>query len=516
MRRLKAIHSILLSALFTGVVAAQARTVEVGADDGFERNHIAHQLGVPLSAIGNLRNLLEEATELTLESQLDPGWSSIGNLAPLWRRVHPRQAMPALDKLIDKLKTTARETPDAATYHWCASTARSLVQSLDPEDPPMEAYLEDWPERPDLLGPANGPSWINRELHQRKIRRASIENPSRTLEIVRNASLQVPASLLLDLAGRLLMEGRGKEAAQLVQERIDDLLGAPLTQNASLEFTSMLETLAEAYPDLLLPALRTFVSRGGELASPGSVGLWMETSLGSAQLDPSETRIYWLLRNNLRRPETLLRILDAFPELKKKVDRLGGFDQSLEAHFSKSAGRPAPGVEPSEPVVPGFSYRWGEAADQPSDVRRQLEAAFPGGLNWNLVYLVRSHCVDDPAFSRITLELMAHRTSQIPELGTRQNWLAELVAAYRFCEGGAPDSLIEEGFQLLEEVRRDPPMIAESVTCKPWENPVLETELIKELSRRDVETASKFVKGITEPNRRLDGYIALIEGRFQK
>ena len=130
MRLSKMIAIALLASVSTSISAAQQRTVEVVGLDGRDLERTAHHRGTSIDQVKQSRELLEKATDLALQSELDSSWSSFTQLGWLWRRAHPRKAVSMVDKMLEKLTATAGQTEDPTTYGWCVSEAHSLLQNL--------------------------------------------------------------------------------------------------------------------------------------------------------------------------------------------------------------------------------------------------------------------------------------------------------------------------------------------------------------------------------------------------
>ncbi len=514
-------HAVRWIALVSATVitlasaTAQPRKVEVVGLDGRDLERSAHHLGTTVEQVRQTRELLEKATDLALQSDLNSSWPSLTPLAWLWRRAHPRKAVATTDKLLDHLKSTARKTSDPEAYRWCGAEAHALIQAMYESPTRLEEFLEDWPRRSDFGEEVDdGLSALSEQLRNERVLLTADQDPAAAAELLRSDG-DSSGFVYADVARSLERRGQSDAARRLVLERLAWLQNAPDSPENTQQLFELLHSLAIGPSDLLISALEVFNSR--EWTLPGAyaaVNLVLENNRGSVQLDPRETALYVLLRSLSESPEAALRALETQPGLKAKLQKLGGLDQAMRADIitPDETGQPRH-ISQDPRQYRQFRYQWGEADTHPSEVRRRLAAILPSGLDWTLFSPVQSHCVSDPAFSRIGLDLLTERFRQSQDLAFRLKWLPPLLQAHYQCEGKVDRPLIEEGFRLLDE----PGDSAKGDAAPQWpgdQRSELERRLLIEWSRLDFDAASEYVRQIEDASEKFKVYVAMAESRI--
>jgi len=264
----------------------------------------------------------------------------------------------------------------------------------------------------------------------------------------------------------------------------------------------------------------------------------------------SESTAINMLRGMYNRPELAAKFLDSNPELRAKLDQLGGPDNVLSPSPMSTnppprtfpAGvPPPPGPDaragstvqaPEKPINVSDLYRTlrGKADFNPDMVRRKLEDTFRKKENFqSLIQLAQMASYSDPELSSIAVEVAHGLLPLIDSLQQRASSLRTLVTILRQCDGEVDPSLLREGFILASQMREEekqkeqasavnPGMIGSVLgsTPRPGTNVIhpsddLEIAMIAQSALDDFSSAIRSANSIGDEGVRIKALLLIIQ-----
>lgn len=478
---MKPLARVLLFSLFIYNAFAQGRvTVETPNNDR-ELKFAARRLRVPPENLKTARALLNEAIQLvrTLD-RLPP--QSLSSLGYAIVRIDRAKAPALLEELYTALLQRALRPSTPQEYSEATSSVSMVLNAMSQFDPDGALQrLEQWPSAP--AGTSAGPpgQGFNREQWMASQRSNLIgnlarQNPERALSLLGSAD-QGTTGLMArgNLARQLAESGQRDRGLQIIRDSIQSFRQAPtLDERQMQEFVNLLGQTGFFYPEAAKEAASAFAQR---LQDPRTVGLSRRTQLqtdrGQIELDPGESAAMDFVRRLSNRPEAATEFLAQVPQLKAKLDSVGGLDAVLAARFtshsqSSTGGRTIISMQP--PLGGGRMRPDGSidaGAEIAIEIRKNLttnRSAVRGRINelasqGNFDVLVRlAHEFanqNEFEFSVQTLDLARSVLGQLGNLEQRQRSMLTLIQTYQTVEGEVPQSLLDEAFALGKQLEAE-------------------------------------------------------------
>ncbi|HYK88546.1 MAG TPA: hypothetical protein VE398_07235 [Acidobacteriota bacterium] len=525
-RRILAVCIFWTSAV-TATLAQEGHVVIAKASSK-ELKRAAHQLRIPSDHLRKIRNLLQEATDLSLSLKPMPT-GQMGTLGYYWVQFNRSKAASTLESLIESVRQAAQNATSIADYQQAGSAFQSLLQPLAQLDPAKAAQqARQWPDPPQDLG--NDASVLRNQLkeqyQQSVIQQLIYQDPQKAAGMYADLGPPSPSNynVTAQLALQLARSGEKNRALSLVDGVMSDYKSSNPDLNSFQQFTSFLQQVASLDPDRFMTGLN-LLSDPSSSPVPGSLDSGMLTVGGqSLSLSQSEFNMLNMLRGITGRPELLLKALDAVPALRDKVDQIGGIDNFLSPmgniSFNTAGGMNTvmyfgPGYYSPDSQTSLFDKLKGKASTDTSFVRRKLSEAAkaPDGIDV-LINLAQQASNDDPDLSSLALESAVPLLPQVEPLERRAATLQNLIGTYRNCEGEVPADMLKDGFVLADQLRQEYAEKHPEAEKHPAANTTadyLEQALISEVAIDHFEAAMTYLRAKPADEMKLAAYMRVIE-----
>jgi len=231
------------------------------------------------------------------------------------------------------------------------------------------------------------------------------------------------------------------------------------------------------------------------------------------------------------KPGLVLKTLDAVPELKSKLDGIGGIDNlyggsgtTFQMGMPGGSGGSSAGsismlmAGAAAPTNPAklFEQLKGKADSNPVLVKRRLQQVVEGPESIDLlIRLAETASYQDPELSSLALEAAQPLLSQVEPLTKRVSTLQNLARVYRQTEGSVDKELLKDGFILADQLRED--ASGNNDRGMNWVRPQttaadqLEAFLVAELSRDSFEDAIRYARSIEKGTFKLQCMVQIVQ-----
>jgi hypothetical protein len=475
---------ICLACLLAAGLSAQ--TVTPVSDQTRELKRTAHELHISVDRLKNARTALKEATDLALHRSDS---STFSQIAQNWVRIDKARAPAALEDLYGWLRTAARNAPDTPTYERCMSGAQSMLLQLATLDSDKAVSLwRTWPDPP--AAPGESMANLREQVGQfEKQLAAGSSGPGMgtdwTLlkQQAANGNYRVAGSLAI----QLFESGDRAEALKVVDQAMANFRqGLHDPRALSICFT-FVRQLAYVDPDRYLQALNALLLSLSNQAGPNTGGT---ATVGSqtVQLTAAEAAVIELYPSLWQRPTLAMKTLDTIPGLRSKLNGIGGIDTIIGPSGSTNPSRsPVSGsysfdgitrttlystvngiVSFNSPINAGptnpgaargsadllYQSLHGKLAKDPASVKQKLAdaAKTPDQIDV-LISLANSAIQGDADLASLALEFASQRMMQVEPLSKRATIMQQLIQADQRCEGEVSAALLQEGQDLVQQLR---------------------------------------------------------------
>jgi len=231
-------------------------------------------------------------------------------------------------------------------------------------------------------------------------------------------------------------------------------------------------------------------------------------------------------------PELVLQTLNAVPDLKAKLNEIGGLDCFFQ--WAPRCGSRAPDAAGSAPALDATaatvnSAAWyekaprlvqelrGKATRNPPLVRQKLlEAAGNSNQVQFLITVAQMAEYGDPDLSALALEVAGDRIAEIQPLQERAGALQNLISTYRRVEGEVDSKLIKEGYVLADQIREEAAaggVPGEATRRGRQGSPAdfLEAFLTGEYARDNFDAAIRFVRSMDNHDAKLSALLQIAQ-----
>jgi hypothetical protein len=468
-----------------------------------ELKRSAHRLRIPVEQLKNVRTLLREATDLAV--RLDPAPAHLSNLARVWVLANRPEAVSAIRSMYDALRAKAQDGTGAANVYFQATAgSQALLGGLAELDAELAIRLmNEWPEPPAVLGAAaeKATSSLKDNFRAQLVASLSQRDPAKAMELrsQMGAAAVTDYSARARLAQQMIADGKREEALKLVDEAIADSRQRAWEPRAVADYAQFIQQLPAVDPDRFVAALGS-LSQIPAQAVP-QLGSSLQTGSGSTPTTFLEFQLLNTLRGLQGRPELALKALEAAPELKAKVDRLGGIDNVLNPH---SSVMPSAGDFNFADMSSLYEQLRGKGEKNPGFVRQKLAAAAKTPAQMQMLILLAQRAnLQDPEVASMALEAAGKLLPLEDNLNQRALMFSNLVRAYRQCEGEVDAELLREGFILADDIRQQQ---AEPLQPGALRNPTadrLESVLIAEYVRDNFDAARRYLRSLPDDSFKL-------------
>lgn len=501
--------------------AQQPGVVVVNASSK-ELKRAAHRLRIPVEQMKNVRQTLQEATDLAKKIEPSP-FEQYFSIAQSWAQLDRSKSKAMLESLVQDLHSEAARCEAYPCYQRATSVAMSLMQSnseLDYET--ITQWMRNWPEPKGSFGEA---ARSFRESMETQVKRQSLlrlasSDPDKALSLLPQLgdSPGFSCTATGQVAQGLMSAGKRDEALQLIHQTIRSFDPNGTDARALQDYENFIRTAGMNLDSARAStAVNGLVTAMMNQPSTGSCGATLKAGDTSIDLTCTESRILNLVRSFPMRPGFALKTLDSVPGLKSKLDGIGGIDG-----LYGGGGWGGTGVSISYNAASGVqgarntAIKTGDLAGAAPAVNiakmvqelRGKDSAYARGKLKDLsidvlINVAMSAAYQDPDVGAAALEIAQQLLPRVEPLQRRGSSLQNMVQAYRQVEGEADPALLKYGFILADELKQE---LSEKAGAQVKGNPEyqiaisqagqLEAFLVAELSRTSYESAIRYVRSM--------------------
>ena len=508
-------------ALLCSTAPAQGGKVTVVNTESRDLKRTARRLRVCVDRVKNARVALQEATDVA--KRIDPvPASEMAGLGTHWVMLDRSKAAEKITDLLSVVRKSAQTAKALSVYSNSTAAAGMLLVTLAGLDSDKATEIVNkWPGPPDNSGEAGEKvrSNLQTEFRNQVASSLAYRDPEQALAMVSESGTGTGSEYYIrsQLAQQLLEKGGKDEAFKLIDQAIADFQEHRSEPQATEGYARFLQELAGMDSDRFLVALAQL--SGSEPSAPGYSASITKGNY-NIQLTYTEAQILQVIQSIDRRPELVLRAINTFPELKTKLDQIGGIDGYLapgpsEGHVMLSV---------MSPKGPSGSGGWGGGIiddgvrDAYADLRGKMrknpwyvqarlsEMAQDSDAIAKLLSIAQRAAWDEPELSDLALETARPLVSKVQPLQKRAESFMSLLSAYALCGGQADEGLLREGFLLADQLREEEKHKASSGTVSGGRSSSadrLESSLVIELARDNFDSAMKFVRSMPDDNQKL-------------
>jgi hypothetical protein len=390
--------------------------------------------------------------------------------------------------------------------------------------------IRTWPEFKSSSGsdPGGFRKSMESRIKSQMMQRIAFEDPEKALALLSPSGDdgKYNYSLSGQVVQGLINAGKKEEASRLIDQTMNDFNNHANDPRALQEYESFVR-VASASPDSARAsaAVNQWVTQLSKQPQ-GNCGATLKTGDASVDLTCSESKTLNLLRGMSMKPGFVLKTLEGVPDLKSKLDRVGGIDTIYGGNttvmmttqaLSQSKGS-SPGIVAYENPGKLVQELKGKAETNPGLVRKKLQEAVKGPDSVNfLVNLAMSAAWQDPELASLALEVAQPLVSQLEPLQKRAAALQNVIRAYRQVDGSVDSDVLRNGFILADQIRDEAsekagkPGAADSAgQPRIAAADQLEAFLVAELSKDSFDDAIRYARSCEGDQFKLNCFIQIV------
>ncbi len=442
-----------LISLFSPLLAQGLRVVVSSVGDR-DLKRTAHRLRISTGQLKHAREALQEATSLAGRINGQDYWQ-MGQLAHLWIQLDRSGAARAIDSLFENLRSAAISAPDDATYQQACNVAQGVVSALTQLDLQRAQQLaQQWPSPPSRLGDSAQAAYKNfhKSFESFYLNRLALEDPESVPSALSDLQSKPGYSVRSQLVSQLVGRNRRDQASKMVDETIVQFAQSNSNSSTFQDFAQFVQQLSWSFPDHFERAFSMMMSHLND--PPHLVEVKIPVGGQTIELTARENAVLNVFRSMGARPEMTARVLEQIPELRGKLNQIGGVDYFLNPHLWGENGQPAV-KDPYRVSQDWANQVRGKVSKNPSLLSQRLAELPDAAVRVTaLVTLAQQTAYDDPDFSYQALQLAVPLLPEIESLDQRVQLLQQLMMAYQNLEGEVDAGLMQEGFALLDQLRK--------------------------------------------------------------
>jgi hypothetical protein len=495
-----------------------------------ELRRTAHRLHMPEERLKNARTVLRKVTDLA--GTLDPvPPESLSQIAEAWVQLDRDRAPGAIETLYAQLATSAAKASDEQKYQQATLTAQGLLTPLADLDYEKALQLvRQWPAPPESQGAeADHQGQLEAQFRNQLVQRMTYTDPGMALQLLPGIDASKPPdySIRGQVALQLGRNGDTQQADRIVEQVIADFKQRSPDAQSVAEYANFLMSLSMMDSNLfreafaVLQPILTDQTLGTAFSSTVQVGD------SSIVLSPAELSIMNLFRGLQGRPQLAVSTLDALPDLRSKLESIGGLDNFLNPNFTSgptsdanaasdgdgaadAARQPARRKDTADSL---YAELRGKLRKTPGKVRSRLSevASDPARLEL-LIGLAQRAVLQDPDLSSLALKEASEHLQEVDPIQRRVPVLEMLVSTYRQCLGEVDPELIRSGFVVSDKLRQ-----AEEQESSAGGTPgvtqadQLEATLVSEYARDDFDAAMRFLRSKPDDSIKIISLMRVVE-----
>jgi len=234
-----------------------------------------------------------------------------------------------------------------------------------------------------------------------------------------------------------------------------------------------------------------------------------------------------MLQNYRLGPGLALQVIDANPDLKSKLESIGGID----ALYGPNAARPGPTPETITAMRggylrPSFPGETGPLMDKirslagdPTSAAKELGNEFQPEQFQQLVLAARNFNYQTPDLALTALEAARGLLGRVESLEKRAQLMTTLIRVWGDVEGEVEPKVYREGFLLVDDLRQTPGPSEQTSTISagPLRSAAdnLERTLVAEYARDDFDATMKYIAGLSDNKVKLEMLLNIVQ-RFRQ
>ncbi len=523
MQRIVPIISFCFCVLFASIASGQDSgqvTVLRTGDRDLQRT--AFRLRICSSDLQNLREALYEAALAAPDAAARGG---ISQLSQHYLQLDPARAEDAFYSILVELRERAEAAATLPEFHSLTSASHPLIVGLMDLNPDLaERFEADWPDPPEHLE-GSAVSGHRLTVSQLRLFRQAMEDPHLALsQLSQIESDQVDFNVRSAILASFAQDGALDAAEDLLNDTMaafhSSLQSDPNEQSLS-SLVHFLTVAASANSERVLDMASALEAIVRTLRQDGG-GRTYVVNVGSEtmQMTASEKLAFDAIQRLRQFPETTLRLLEAEPSLKEKLELLGGIDRALNPGPGRGEFLRQGGHSRVRRVTTALGR---EDGLNPESL---LHAATLEGLGAReLVQYLQSACFRGsrmgpslPAPIEAIAETAAWMTLEMEDPAASAATFANLVSALARCQGEVAPLILDQGFQLLDRLRADEaagdpaPAAAGGMQRRGLDSALrLEAALLAASAVTDFPTGMARIRAVEDPVIRYRAMIAFIE-----
>jgi hypothetical protein len=535
MKPLCRFFSILGILCFAFSTFAQESKLVVVSTAPKELKRSAHRLRIPVDQLKKARQTLQEATDLVSKIKPYPA-GQIYSLISIWRQLDRSRADSMVNAFIQDLRSEAAKAADPQAYTTATSTAMTIMQSQAEFDyEKLQQMLRTWPEPPASIAEATGEFRKNLETNGRQnaLWRMANTDPEKALDLLTSSGDSGAYNYYASgqVVQGLMNAGKQKQAFDLIEKTIGYFNQHATEANALQSYESFVHISMHSLDSgralaVINPLITQIMGQTSAADCSGS----LKNDNTSMDLTCSESKILNLLRAMSMKPGLVHSTLDSMPELKAKLDSVGGIDSIYGGTGTNFVFNPHASRQPlsSEAMIYQDPMKLleslkGKSESNPGYVKSRLTDAARGqqGLQM-LINLAMMSAYQDDALGSLALEVVKQRLYTIAPLQARCMILQSLIATYRQVEGEVDQGLLKDGFILADQLREEATGKSESademspiIQASQSTADNLEASLVAEMSKDSFESAIDYVRAMKNDNLKLTSLLQMAQALSQ-
>jgi len=471
---------LLVSSSYAQESNVQELSAKVLAAQSRDLRRTAHRYRITPDQLTRARAALKDATDLAMKQDSSAS-TDFATIARLWVQLDRKNAPGAIASMVGEMSSEAEAAEDLASYRRIASQAQQLIYTLLDLDMDRAKQIADlWPPPQSKVGDdgqktlAQFKADVTSRLVMLNPTALSDDELAQMLQLQK--SFSVPMSYLINMAQYLINANQKDKARTLLDQAISNLGQITIDPSRTGDYEGFLRMLISVYPEKSIAAYNAYRDALLRQNQSGGQGTIYEVGDQRVTISPSESAAISMLRGMYNKPELAAKFLDSNPELRAKLDQLGGPDNVLSPSPMSTnpppktypAGVPPPPSPdapaastvqvPEKPINVSDLYRTlrGKADSNPDMVRHKLEDTFRKKENFQgLIQLAQIANYSDPELGSIAVEVAHGLLPLFDSLQQRASSLRTLITILRQCDGEVDPSLLREGFILASQMREE-------------------------------------------------------------
>jgi tetratricopeptide (TPR) repeat protein len=527
---------LFASGLVLPCFAEKPGTVPVSSSSK-ELRRAAHRLRIPVEQMKRARRVLQDATDLVRSTEPHP-YEQVPALVQMWNQINHPKAQEVVESFIQDLRIEVADCPDFSCYQRMTSNAMTLMQ-LDFDYEKATEQLRSWPEPKPEFGDAARlfRNNLENQIRNQAISRLAYSEPEKALKLMSEAGsgnvYNYTASA--QIAQGLMNAGKKQEALRLIDRGMSKFDPSTSDSRAVQEFENFVRMTASTADSARVSnavgqLITAFKNQGSSMQCSGT----LRAGDISVDLTCTESRMLSLLRGMPMRPTFVMKALDTVPELRSKVDSIGGIDAfygggmngnpPVSVVYNPSGIQRRAGPENAGGAVQGPAVNIpaliqglkGKAESDPALVRGKLKDLDADAL----ANFAMTASYQDPDLADLAVEMAWPMLASIEPLARRASSLQNLVRASRQVDGEVDRELLRSGFILADQIREEAAQKAadNGMNMSPYMTTSadqLEIFLVAELSRDDFDSALSYVQGIENSAFKLNCLMQIAQAQAQ-